>query len=269
MATRTSIKNKAKAKLGAAAALAAGGVAFSLDAGAANPLDAGTSALLDSAFKLLEEGHQADQAQAEQEALSRTKLEVNPAAMGAEAAQPLDHQLMADVTGGGSVADDVPTGLQLAQAHTGGEATSDIVIAQAQTTSADAAVAVQASSATVAPASGAAVAAETAAIVSGPVEATGVGAFGVAPLAQIVAAGASVATVVGAAVLDTGGSDLNDNPSVGLNFSSADMVNLSGKTGSTESSTPPGGYHSSGFDSKLGLIGSSYIDGNFDKFFDV
>ena len=57
MATRNSIKSKNKTKLGAAASLAAGGVALGVDAGASSdPLGTHGHALLESAFRLLEEG---------------------------------------------------------------------------------------------------------------------------------------------------------------------------------------------------------------------
>lgn len=100
MATRTSIKNKNKAKLGAAASLAAGGAVMGLDAGASSdPLGAYDNALLESAFRLLEEGQ--NQFLAAEDAPTqdskRFKPEVNTAGAQAEAEPMVELHVAADV----------------------------------------------------------------------------------------------------------------------------------------------------------------------------
>ena len=84
MATRSSIKNKSK--LGTVASLAVGGVALNVDAGASDSLGSNSNALLESAFRLLEEGQNLFLSEEDNQALekNRLKLEVTPGAVAGD-----------------------------------------------------------------------------------------------------------------------------------------------------------------------------------------
>lgn len=250
MATRTSIKNKNKAKLGAVASLAAGGVVFGVDAGTVDPQGANGSALLESAFRLLEEGQNLfmDEDDSQAPGNNRVKLEINPVAAGgnggelnvsfadAQAAAP--DVVMAQAQSSDIVMAQAQSGdIVLAQAQS-----SDIMLAQAETSAAGGA------------------GAGTAGGVAAGTQAAGLVAAG--PLATVVATG--VATAIGVATIDTinssSGSDLNDDQDASALTSSAQLLSLSGSSDNN--------LDSSGPSVNAGLIGgSSFIDDSTNSFF--
>lgn len=255
MATRTSIKNKNKAKLGAVASLAAGGVVFGVDAGTVDPQGANGSALLESAFRLLEEGQNLfmDEDDSQAPGNNRVKLEINPVAAGgnggelnvsfvdAQAAAP--DVFMAQAQSSDIVMAQAQSGdIVLAQAQS-----SDIMLAQAETSAAGGAGAGGAG-------------AGTAGGVAAGTQAAGLVAAG--PLATAVATG--VATAIGVATIDSinssSGSDLNDDQDASALTSSAQLLSLSGSSDNN--------LDSSGPSVNAGLIGgSSFIDDSTNSFF--
>lgn len=250
MATRTSIKNKNKAKLGAVASLAAGGVVFGVDAGTVDPQGANGSALLESAFRLLEEGQNLfmDEDDSQAPGNNRVKLEINPVAAGgnggelnvsfadAQAAAP--DVVMAQAQSSDIVMAQAQSGdIVLAQAQS-----SDIMLAQAETSAAGGA------------------GAGTAGGVAAGTQAAGLVAAG--PLATAVVTG--VATAIGVATIDSinssSGSDLNDDQDASALTSSAQLLSLSGSSDNN--------LDSSGPSVNAGLIGgSSFIDDSTNSFF--
>lgn len=240
MATRSSIKNKNKAKLGTVASLAAGGFALSVDAGANDSLGS-SNALLESAFRLLEEGQNlflsADDNQAPQN--NRFKLEVNPTGVASDSVDQ-----MSQLTATNAPVSDVV----MAQAQN-----TDIVLAQANTTATTAASETAVGGVTSSGAGGAAGATAagtgSAAIVGG------------APLAGLVGAGFAATTVVAvAADNNSGGSDLNDDQDDTAANGSAKLFGFSGGS--------DGGNESSGQSVNADVIGgSSFIDDSTNSFF--
>lgn len=243
MATRTSIKSKTKAKAGAVLASAAAGIAFTSEAAELSPLEA-HSALLDAAFKLLEEGHQ--QALSTSDTSSTQQF----AADQSQTQQALDNAELA------AQLPQADAGVQMAAA--GIDIVSDVpsqLYAQAETV-------VEAAGSAAGSSAGAGAAGAGAAATSGA------GALvAAAPLASVVGIGAGV---VGAAAVanslgsdsGTAGSDLNDQNNVsGLAIDSKEVVNIVGK--SVDASDQ--GHASDATSQKLSLIGSSYLDTSVDN----
>jgi len=239
MATRSSIKNKNKAKIGAAASLAAGGVALTLDAGASDSVGGNSNALMESAFRLLEEGQNLFLADNDTHAteINRLKLEVNPVGMPGDSVEQMPQLASSDA----AVSDIV-----MAQAPT-----NDIILAQAQTIGAG-------SAATSAPAAGVAVAA--AETVAAPI-------LGFAPLTTAVVGGVAATSIVAVGADNyndtpgnSGGSDLNDDQDDTAANGSAKLFGFSGGS--------DGGNESSGQSVNADVIGgSSFIDDSTNSFF--
>ena len=242
MATRTSIKSKAKAKAGAVLATAAAGIAFTSEAAELSPLEA-NAALLEAAFKLLEEGQQQALTSADSASPSSEFAEQQAAAQ-----QALDNEELA------AQMPQAQMGVQMAAA--GGETLSDVpsqMFAQAETVAQTAGEA--AGGAGGAAGSGAAGAGAAGAGAA----ASGAGALvAAAPLATALGIGAGVvgAAAVANSISDSGtaGSDLNDGPASGLAIDSNQVVNIVGKSvDKTEVTSEAVGQ-------KLSLIGANYLD---------
>lgn len=276
MATRTSIKNKNKAKLGAAASLAAGGVALSLDAGAnSDPLGANGNALLESAFRLLEEGQ--NQFLAGEDAQTQDSKRFKPEIVAATSAADSDPgvQLLAS-------ADAMVSDVVMAQAPS-----ADLVVAQSSTaapaapapaTAVETAVSTGAES-TATTGSGASVGdtattgggtgsgtvgtattsgASTAAGVAAAAETGAAAIVGFSPIAAALGVGAT-AVVVDAAN-SSGGSDLNNDQDITVVNDSPSLFSISGET--VESNDVP--VPATG----AGLIGgTAFIDDSTNNFF--
>jgi hypothetical protein len=247
MATRSSIKNKSK--LGTVASLAVGGVALNVDAGASDSLGSNSNALLESAFRLLEEGQNLFLSEEDNQALekNRLKLEVTPGAVAGDSVELIPQFASAEAP----VSDMVMTQ----------EQSTDIVLAQASTAATTATETVATETAMggltssgaggSASASAAAAGAESAAIVA------------VAPLAGVAGAGFAATTFVAVAAdfnSSSGGSDLNDDQEGDAASDSAKLFSLSGAADD--------GNASSGQSTNAGLIGgSNFIDDSTNSFF--
>lgn len=269
MATRTTIKSKTKVKLGAAASLAAGGVVLSVDAGASSdPLGANGNALLESAFRLLEEGQNqflaADEVPAQDS--PRFRPEVN-AAVSEVIAEP---QIQAFATAEATAPDVVIAEPQI-QPFTTAEATvPDVVIAQApmadlvlaQNSTPAAAVSTPASAAetaistSAAGATPSAVGAVQAAVVA---EAGAAAIVGFSPLAAA-ALGVGGVAVVADAVTSTAVSDLNNDQDINVLNDSARLFSISGE--SVNSNEGPVAANTAGL-----IGGTNFIDDSTNSFF--
>lgn len=243
MATRSSINNQKKTKSGAVASLAVGGIALGTDAGASDPLGANGNALLESAFRLLEEGQNLFLAQDDSPTQSpgRIKLDVHVAPLGGAETGP--HPVQA-VSAEAPVAD-----IAVLQA-----VGPDIVLAQAD------AAALNPGSTSSAASAGTGVSASSVAAAVEAVSST-VAAASAAPLATLVGVGAIATTVVAVAVdnSSSAGSDLNDDQNDAIASDTAKLFSLSGASDSHE--TP-------GTATGAGLIGgSSFIDDSSHSFF--
>lgn len=259
MATRSSIKKKLKAKLGAAVSLAVGGLAMGSEAGATlhteSSAENSTDALLNAAFKLLEEGQSQILDDKELASDDTPSIQLGAPSLMASAGP--------DAMGGSFVVSDA------------GAMGGDIIMAQA---SAAAGSGAETAAAASSGASGGSAAAAASGGAAGGAAAGGaalgagatVGAIGVvpvvAPLATALGIGAGVAAVavVNNSGSDTAGSDLNDDqPQIkALSFSANDIVKLSGKSEAVSTS------NNTFTETKVGLIGSTeLIDHSFDKFF--
>lgn len=257
MATRSTIKGKAKAKAGAALATVAAGMAISSEASELSPLEI-HSALLDAAFKLLEEGQQA--------ALMAGEHDTSP--------NPFAHQQAQTQTtlDAGELVAQLPTaqaGVHVAAASV--ETVSDApsaLFAQAETavqTAAEAAT--HAASSAASSAAGSAAGSATAA--AGTAATGGAAMVAAVPLASAVGIGAGVVGVAAVANnldrgSDTAGSDLNDIPNIpGLAIDGAKADNIVGKS----ESKPEVNSANETFSTKAGLIGAKLLDSNLDHLF--
>lgn len=246
MATRTSIKNKNKAKLGAAASLAAGGAVMGLDAGASSdPLGAYDNALLESAFRLLEEGQ--NQFLAAEDAPTqdskRFKPEVNTAGAQAEAEPMVELHVAADAT-----APDVV----VAQASL-----PELIVAQ----SSPAPAATPAPAADTAAKTGANTGASTAAGAAEAATAAEAGAAGFVGFTPMAAAmGIGALAVVADAASSTGGSDLNNDQDGNVLNDSTRLFSISGESVNSNEASPKA--------TDAGLIGgTNFIDDSTHSFF--
>lgn len=273
MATRSSIKSKNKAKLGAVAAAAVAGVTLTSEAAENDPLHISTP-LLDAAFKLLEAGQQealnnADDKVERFEADAKTthnELDGNDlAALLPE--KEIQMSVMTAMVDTGVVSD-MPSQLW-AQLDLGATAAGQagLSVEAAATGAANAAGAVNAAGA--AGVAGTASAASSAGAVAAGAAASGSGALvAFAPLASLTGIGAAAAGVAAVAVVnnfgsDTTGSDLADSKSVtALGLETAKVVNI------VNSSSVDKAYSSSDTAStKVSLLGSALIDSHTHDFF--
>lgn len=270
MATRSSIKSKNKAKLGAVAAAAVAGVTLTSEAAENDPLHISTP-LLDAAFKLLEAG--------QQEALNNTdgkveRFEADAKATHSEldgndlvALLPEKEMQMSVMTAmvDTGVVSDMPEQLW-AQTHMGASTAGQAGLGAeaAATGAANAAGAINAAGT-----AGAAGTASSASAVAAGAAASDSGALvAFAPLASLTGIGAAAASVAAVAVVrnlesDTTGSDLADSKSVtDLGLETAKVVNI------VNSSSVDKAYSSSDTTStKVSLLGSALIDSHTHDFF--
>jgi hypothetical protein len=253
MATRSSIKRKQQGKLGAGAALAAGGVALSADAGSNGALDFSGNPALEAAFKLLEEGQlQALSADIDPSDDQRVKLSISPAGMqgGGNSQDIIVQQPSTDVGGTQAIAPadigHTPDTMAMAPGQAG-----DIILAQAETGGATGGGAGAGGGS-----AGGATSASTSGATSGAAGG-GVGTFApvaVGPVAGALGVSAAIANAAGQVGTDTGGSDLNDDDGT-----PAISANSEGVSGFASQDAAPEG-------TDINTIGSSFLDDSFGSF---